>query len=247
MQVPVGLTVLFLVAAAVYFGLAHRVLDRMRLTDTQALVFLGLMVAGSFIDIPLAGGERPVSLNVGGALVPLGLAIYLLSKAGTSRERVRGVLAAVATALAIRVISGVTDFEPPRVSVIDPLWLYALIGGVMGYLAGRSRRSAFIAGTLGVILADVVHWIQAAGAGIRSDISIGGAGVFDAVVLSGVIAVGFAEVFGEARERLQGGPKLASDRPEALRQDEGVFEDDQVQGEASGEGGPGGDGSDRDE
>lgn len=223
---PFGLVVLFVVAALIYFGLAHRVLDRMRLTDSQALLFLGLMVAGSFVDIPLLRGNASLSINVGGALVPAGLAIYLLVKAGTTQERVRGVLAAVATAAAIWIISAVTDFEPPRSDFIDPVWLFSIVGGTAGYLAGRSRRSAFIAGTVGVILADLAHTTQVLARGIRSDISLGGAGVFDAVVLAGLIAVGLAEVVGETRERLQGGPDTEGDRPQALRQDEGVADEE---------------------
>lgn len=209
----------------------------MRLTDTQALAFLGLMVAGSFVDLPLARGEVSLSVNVGGALVPLGLAIYLLIRADTTRERVRAILAAVATAIAIRVIGSLSSFDPPANNLIDPLWLAALVGGVMGYLAGRSRRAAFIAGSAGVVLADVSHAIQVAAQGMRSDVSIGGAGVFDAVVIAGVAAVLLAEVFGESRERLQGGPELEGDRPRALYQDEGTFENDEsrsISGEADG-------------
>lgn len=220
---PTGLIILFAVTALIFFGLAHRVLDRMRLTDTQALLFLALMIAGSFLDLPLVrGGETTLSVNVGGALVPAGLAIYLLNRAGTSKERWRAVLAAVGTAVAIRLIGSLSTFDPPRTNIIDPLWLSALVGGALGYLAGRSRRAAFVAGTMGVVLADVAHAIRALASGMRSDVSIGGAGVFDAVVVAGVIAVLLAEVFGESRERLQGGPRLSGERPLALYQDEGV-------------------------
>lgn len=227
---PLGLVVLFVVAALVYFGLAHRVLDRMRLTDTQALAFLGLMVAGSFVTIPLAENERAatVSVNVGGALIPLALAIYLLAKAGTRAEVVRALASAVATAAAIFVV-GMYVGAPPHTSRelwIDPVWLYSLLGGVIAYAAGRSRRAAFVAGTLGVLLADVAHLARVAAGGIRSDVTIGGAGVFDAVVLAGVLSVGFAEVFGETRERLQGGPRQGEDRPEALKRDEGVADEE---------------------
>lgn len=221
---PTGLLILFALSALIFFGLAHRVLDRMRLTDTQALVFLGLMVAGSFVDLPLTRGEVSLSVNVGGALVPLGLAIYLLTRADSSKERLRAIAAAAATAFAIRLIGSFSTFDPPQTNIIDPLWLTALVGGVLGYLAGRSRRAAFIAGTLGVVLSDLVHAIQVTLGGIRSDVSIGGAGVFDAVVVAGVIAVLFAELFGETRERLQGGPELSDDRPVALYEDEGVDE-----------------------
>jgi len=224
--VPTGLVILFAAALLVYFGAAHRVLDRMRLTDGQALLFLGLMVAGSFLDLPLVGGRSSLSVNVGGALVPLAVAAYLIARADTTRERVRAVVAAAATAAVIHAVGSLASFDPPRTNVIDPVWLFALVGGVMGYLAGRSRRAAFVAGTLGVVLADVVHAVQVFAQGIRSDVSIGGAGVFDAVVLAGVISVGFAEIFGELRERLQGGPDVSGERPAALYTDGGPPESD---------------------
>lgn len=225
---PLGLVVLFAVAALVYFGLAHRVLDRMRLTDTQALAFLGLMVAGSFVTIPLSENERAatVSVNVGGALIPLALAVYLLAKAGTRTEVVRALASAAGTAAGIVLVSMYIDTPPhDRELWIDPVWLYSLLGGVLAYAAGRSRRAAFVAGTLGVLLADVVHLFRVAASGVRSEVALGGAGVFDAVVLAGVLSVTFAEVFGESRERLQGGPRQGEDRPEALVQDEGVASD----------------------
>lgn len=222
---PLGLVVLFAVAALIYFGLAHRVLDRMRLTDTQALAFLGLMVGGSFVTIPIAEREgAAISVNVGGALIPLALAVYLLARAGTRAEVLRAVASAAATAAAI-VLAGMYLGAPPhteREMWIDPVWLYSLLGGVVAYIAGRSRRAAFVAGTLGVLLADVIHLIRTSASGVRSTVAIGGAGVFDGVVLAGVLSVALAEVFGETRERLQGGPRQGEDRPEALRRDEGV-------------------------
>lgn len=216
--------VLFAVAVVIYFGLAQRVLDRMRLTDGQALAFLGLIIVGGLIDIPVTRGPQGVTVNLGGAIVPFSLAIYLLTRAGTTKEWLRALLASLATAAAIVLIGSFTDFDPVRGIWIDPLWLFSLIGGAMGYIAGRSRRGAFIAGTLGVIFADLYHLVRVSIAQIPSNIAIGGAGVFDAVVLSGVIAVLFAEVFGEVRERLQGGPEIDDDRPLALQRDEGVHE-----------------------
>ena len=232
---PIGLVLLFAAAILIYFGLAHRVLDRMRLTDTQALLFLGLMLVGSFVELPIVRGESAVSVNVGGALVPLALVVYLISKAGTAKERMRAILASAVTAASIWLISRLTIFEPAQSDFIDPVWLFAIIAGLVGYLSGRSRRSAFIAGTMGVILADIAHAIQASVMGMRSQTAIGGAGVFDAVVMGGFIAVLLAELLGETRERLQGGPDTRRQTPEALREDEGVAEgngaDDSHEGE----------------
>lgn len=215
---PVGLIVLVGLALIVLFGAAHRVLDRMHLTDTYALMVLGLLFVGSFIDIPVLQGRTTVTVNVGGALVPTVLALYVIARAGTNTERVRAVIASLVTAGVIWGIARLTDFGPhggTRV-FIDPLWLFALVGGIVAYLLGRSRRAAFVAGILGVVLFQIVDVMLQASAGQPATLALGGAGFFDAVILSGVISVGLAEIVGETRERLQGGP--SEDRPEPLRQ-----------------------------
>ncbi|NLG67943.1 MAG: hypothetical protein GX496_00035, partial [Firmicutes bacterium] len=53
MPLPTGVIVLVVVAALIFFGLAHRALDRLRLTDGQALLVIAAIIAGSFIDLPL--------------------------------------------------------------------------------------------------------------------------------------------------------------------------------------------------
>jgi len=200
------------ISVLIFFGLAHRALDRMRLTDRAALVVVAALIVGSFIDIPVPGGRYPVSINVGGALVPVGLAIYLLVKAGTTREWVRALGASVVTALSIFVIGSIimTGIQEPggRFEYLDSLWVYPLVAGVVAYLVGRSRRSAFIAATLGILYMDIGYyfWLVSRGAP-AGRVIIGGAGVFDAIVIAGILAVLIAEVIGEVRERLQGGPK----------------------------------------
>jgi len=206
MSMPAGMTILVVAAALIYFGVAQRMLDKMRLTDTQALLFIGLMVAGSFITVPILSGRTNIGLNVGGTLVPLGIVIYLLVTADSAYERVRASIAAVVTAAIIFGIAQYTDFDPSSGAIVDPLWLFSIVAGIVGYLAGRSRRAAFIAGVLGILLTDVVHAVRARMANMNTTTVLGGAGVFDAMVIAGIIAVALAELVGEARERLTGGP-----------------------------------------
>lgn len=211
---PAGMTVLVVVAALVYFGVAQRVLDKMRLSDTQALVFIGLMVAGSFITVPLLSGRTSISLNIGGTLVPLGIAIYLLITADSAYERIRALLAAVVTAAIVFGIAQYTDFDPSSGAFIDPLWLFSIVSGIVGYLAGRSRRAAFIAGVLGILLTDLVHALRAWMVNLNTTTVLGGAGVFDSMIISGIIAVALAEIVGEARERVTGGPGIPQELAE---------------------------------
>lgn len=203
---PTGTALLLIVAALIYFGVGQRLLDRMRLTDTQALIAIVLMIGGSFITIPLRTGRTDISLNLGGGLVPLALVAYLLIKADTAKERVRAVVAALVTAGIVYGVSQLTDFDPSSPSFfIDPLWLFSIVAGIVGYLSGRSRRASFIAGVLGLFAVDVVHLVQALASNMATRVVLGGAGVFDAMIVAGLIAVALAEFVGETRERIEGG------------------------------------------
>ncbi len=195
---PFGVSVLLILAVLVYFGVLHRVLDRMRLDDRTALLILFLMIVGSFFNLTIL--RRPVlAVNVGGAIIPLGVVIYLIVTADTARERVRGTMAAVISGA---VIYGAMKLLNPeeQTMIIEPTYFFAVVAAVVGYLSGRSRRSSFIGGTAGIILADVGHYVEITVRGIRGQTWIGGAGIFDAVVIAGVLAVVLAELVGETRE-----------------------------------------------
>ncbi len=225
-QLPIGIIILIVVSILIYFGMAHRVLDRMRISDRAALGIIAIMAVGSFIDIPLSTGRYDVSVNVGGALVPLGVAGYLLSRAGTPKEWGRALISALITGAVIFGVGNLMsrgDVEPGGrfLGYLDALWVYPIIGGLVAYIAGRSRRSAFIAATLGLVLVDLAYLVQLfyIGAPVGT-VAIGGAGVFDGIVLAGIVAVLLAELIGETRERLQGGPATrgrSDELVEALR------------------------------
>lgn len=199
-----GIILLILTTLVILFGLAQQVLDRLYLNDKQALLILAAMVAGSFINIPLYRGTPSVAINVGGGLIPLGLSIYILSRAGTSKERIRGILGSLITGAVLFGVSKIYHFDT-NAGFIDPKYLWGILAGVIAYIAGRSRRLAFIGGVMGVLLSDVGHAIQSAIQRIPAPTRIGGGGIFDSIVIAALLGVLLAEVIGETRERLQGG------------------------------------------
>ena len=215
MNMPIGMIILLVVGVLVYFGIAHRILDRMRLTDRQALLFIAAVIVGSFINIPIMSSPIDVSINVGGGLLPLALAVYLIAKADETAERVRAVLSAIVVAGAVFLGSRYLPYEPEDM-FLDPKLMYGLAAGIIAYVAGRSRRSAFIGGVLGIILSDAVHAVTLVQRGIPGTTAIGGAGAFDVVMIAGIVGVMLAELVGETREKLQGGPVLGAHRPEGL-------------------------------
>ncbi len=211
---PVGMIVLLVVAVLIFLGLGQRVLDRLRLTDKAALLFLGAMLVGGFLpDIPIT---QNVAINIGGGIVPLVLVVYLIVKAGTVKEKTRAIIAAAVTGVAVYAATKVLPTEPTYYLLLDPIYVFAIMAGIIGYLAGRSRRSAFIAGVGGLVLVDIISRIEVLLMGVApGTLVIGGAGIFDAIVLAGFISLGLAEVIGETLERAQGGP--SQDKPEELR------------------------------
>ncbi len=209
----IGMIVLVASAILIYLGIAQRVLDKLQLTDRAALVFVGALVIGGFLpDVPIT---QNVSINIGGGIVPVVLAGYLIIRAGTVKEKVRAVAAAFLTALVVYGTMKVMPLEPTYNYFLDPMYIFAIIAGVAGYLAGRSRRSAFIAGSMGLLLTDIFSRIEIAFRGGTSRMAIGGAGVFDSIVIGGILALMLAELIGESRERIQGGP--ANNRPDELK------------------------------
>jgi len=215
MNMPIGMMMLLVVGVLVYFGIAHRILDRMRLTDKQALLFIAAIIVGSFIDIPLMSAPVEVSINVGGALLPLLLSVWLIVKADETVERVRAILASILVAITVSLGSRYLPYEPENM-FLDPKLIYGVSAGLIAYLAGRSRRSAFIGGVLGIVLSDIVHLVTILQLGIAGTTSMGGAGAFDVTMIAGIVAVMVAELVGETREKIQGGPVLGPHRPEGL-------------------------------
>ncbi|MGO0122048.1 DUF1614 domain-containing protein [Desulfothermobacter acidiphilus] len=214
---PVGVLLLILLSLLLYLGVGQRMLDRMRLSDRSALLLIGAMVLGSFINLRLGGH---LALNVGGALIPLGLAAYLVARAGTRAEKARALGGALVTGLVVYLVG--TYFmrgrpEPAgHYDFMEPLYLFPLIAAAVAYLSGRSRRAAFVAATMGVLLGDLGHYFWVLRHRAPITVTLGGGGVFDAMVLAGLAAVLLAELVGEMRERLQGGPRTEARDPALL-------------------------------
>lgn len=193
----VGMILLTATAILVFFGAAQRVLDKLRMTDRTALVLIALMFFGTLIPNVVIGS---VSISIGGAVIPAGICVYLLIHAGTTKERVRSIVGSLITAGIIYAFSALMPDEPETI-ILDPLYLCGLVGGLVAYLLGRSRRGAFICGVFGVLLADAAVGIVNRLQGIDQPLILGGAGVFDTAVISGLLGVILSELVGELIER----------------------------------------------
>ncbi|MGN0779516.1 MAG: DUF1614 domain-containing protein [Aristaeellaceae bacterium] len=193
-----GMVILTVVAVLIYFGVVQRVLDRMYLTDRAALLLVAVMFVGTLLPNVTVGR---VSVSLGGAVIPVGVCIFLLCKADTAGEVGRTIVGSLLTAGAVYGLSVLLPSEAEQLPM-DPNLLYGLSAGVIAWVLGRSRRGAFVCGVLGVLLADIATAVMNWSRGIDQQLVLGGAGIADAVVISGVLAVLLAELVGEIVERV---------------------------------------------
>jgi len=126
-----------------------------------------------------------LAINVGGALIPMALSLYLLTRMefALGVPLVVGLVTLVANRLA-RPVKGLGIALP---GLIPPV--VAALGAYLLCPPELRAPSAYIAGTMGILLgADILNLkeIGKLGAPVAS---IGGAGTFDAIFLSGIIAV----------------------------------------------------------
>ncbi len=212
----VGLATLFfaILLALVFLieiGLLGRAYSALGLSPRVAMLVLFGSLLGSYINLPLVRlpEQRVVSrevveifgvpflapvavdwpgtilaINVGGAVIPIMLSFYLLV-----RYNLWG-LAAVATAIVAFVVHRMAT-SIPGVGISVPTLAPPLLAAAAALVLSRRFAApiAYIGGSLGVLIgADLSNLgrLRSLGAPVAS---IGGAGTFDGIFLTGVIAV----------------------------------------------------------
>ncbi|MGD0203711.1 MAG: DUF1614 domain-containing protein [Candidatus Bathyarchaeia archaeon] len=209
------LALLFAVVALVFFGAISIAFENVGFTPVTILLLLAATLIGSFINIPLLKlkanvpvireesvswfgmtyripqveyGEAVtlVAVNVGGALIPTAVCIYLLIKSASSMIFLSfiGVLAvALVTHLVARPVKGV--------GITTPMFIPPIAAAVAAIILSPAHpiTIAYVSGVLGSLIgADLsnLRKIPKLGAQVAS---IGGAGTFDGIFLTGIIAV----------------------------------------------------------
>jgi len=198
--------------AVVQIGALTIAFDKLGLTTGSAFVLLFASLFGSAINIPLftVTAERPpsseapapfrrllryhplefsgrtiVAVNVGGCLIPLAFSVYLMMRQSLPLMQVL-----VATAV-IAVLSRLVSRPIPGIGVGMPILVPPLAAAMVALLlnSAQSAPLAYISGTLGVIIgADLLRLpdIRRLGTPFAS---IGGAGTFDGIFITGIVAV----------------------------------------------------------
>lgn len=216
-----GLVVLFgLVAAIVATRILRFASATMGLGPRTMLMVLLLSLLGSYVNIPIAyWPERQVStaaeviyfgiryvipvihewpatvlaVNLGGAVIPTVLSLYLIV-----RNNLYG-LGIVAIAIVAAACNLLAKPEP-GLGIAEPVFVPPLITAVTAVMLSRRYAGplAYASGSLGTLIgADLLNLgkIQGLGAPIAS---IGGAGTFDGIFITSLLAVVYAGVFASA-------------------------------------------------
>jgi len=203
--------VFFLVLGLIQIGVIEYAYERIGIAQEHVFTLLLLSLLGSYVNIPIA--ELPaehivsgrevtfygmryviplvqdlprtiVAVNLGGAIIPTLLSVYLVFKKGIYIEAAVGVaMVAVAVHVLAHPIEGV--------GIAVPTFIPPLVAAGVGLLLSRACAPcvAYVAGSLGTLIgADLMNLrkIQGLGAPIAS---IGGAGTFDGIFLTGILAV----------------------------------------------------------
>jgi uncharacterized membrane protein len=145
-------------------------------------------LSGLWPEIRRVRRETIIAVNVGGCLIPAGLACYELIYLATVAPSTLSA-AAVASIIAV-VICYLTARPTPGVGIVIPGLVPAFAAAISAVILAPEQTApvAFIAGVAGPLIgADILHLkdISRLAPGM---VSIGGAGTFDGIVLSAIVA-----------------------------------------------------------
>jgi len=220
-----GLTLLFaIVAGFVAARLLRFASASMGLAPATMMAVLLASLLGSYINIPIAylpekhmvarevvtyfgipyvvpvvraAPATVLAINVGGAVIPICMSLYLMVRNQLYRLSAWGI---AVVALACHLLAT----PVPGLGIAEPIFVPCVITTIMALALSRRHAGAlaYICGSLGTLIgADLMNLgkIQGLGAPVAS---IGGAGTFDGIFVIGLLSVVYAGWFAtrEARQ-----------------------------------------------
>ncbi len=209
--------VLFFLILIFLFGLVHvgimgYAFKKIGISPEYMFLLLFLSLFGSYINIPVKRMpceplliERTVvnyfgfrfriptyvrkcesilAINLGGAIIPLCISLYLLLKSGALLP------ALVATALVSAVVYRLSKVVP-GMGITVPVLIPPIAAAIAAMILSPSQSPcvAYIAGTMGTLIgADILNLGKIKG--LNAPVaSVGGAGTFDGIFFTGIMAV----------------------------------------------------------
>lgn len=209
LQLILFVFILILLFTLVQIGLLHIAAEKLGINFGTALFALFLSLMGSVINFPLftlptppdtplppysgwllwPSQPRPdrvtVAINLGGAVLPILYSLHLLTRFQL------GAVPVLLSTLSVSTISYYLSRPIPGLGIAMPVFIPPIIAALCALLFApeQSAPLAYVSGTFGVIIgADLLRLkeVQRIGAAV---VSIGGAGTFDGIFLTGIVAV----------------------------------------------------------
>ncbi|MGA8690382.1 MAG: DUF1614 domain-containing protein [Methyloceanibacter sp.] len=173
-----------------YFNIPITELPEREVRSGQVIEFFGMRYV-----VPLVADwpRTVIAVNIGGAVIPSLLSLYLLLKNWIWSS------AAVATVV-VTVVCYLLAQPVPGIGIAIPSLVPPIIAAIVALLVARTNVAAvaYVSGSLGTLIgADLLNLGKVQGLGAPV-VSIGGAGTFDGVFLTGIIAVLLASFSGRA-------------------------------------------------
>ena len=168
-------------------------------------VLPGKVVTGEIIDfygmryvVPLVNGYAGtvLAVNVGGAVIPTVMSIYLIM-----RYQLWGRAAIAIAVIALVIHSAATPVQGMGIAV--PVFVPVVTTAILAFILSREYAAplAYIGGSMGTLIgADLTNLDKITGLGAPVA-SIGGAGTFDGIFLTGILAVLLAGIASPSRPR----------------------------------------------
>jgi len=173
-----------------YFNIPITVLPGKQVMSGQVVDFYGMRYVVPFVD---SWPGTVLAVNVGGAVIPTIMSTYLV---------IRYLKAAIATAVIAAVIHSMAT-PVPGVGIAVPVFAPVVITTIIALILSREYAAplAYVGGSMGTLIgADLLNLDKINGLGAPVA-SIGGAGTFDGIFLTGILAVLLAGIASPSRPR----------------------------------------------
>ena len=190
-----GAAMLLLIGSLIgsYFNIPVTVLPGPSVMSGQIVDFYGMRYA---VPVVVSWPGTVVAVNVGGAVIPTIMSTYLVIRYQLWLK------AAVATA-AIAIIIHSMATPVPGVGIAVPVFAPVVATAILAFILSREYAPplAYIGGSMGTLVgADLLNLDKINGLGAPVA-SIGGAGTFDGIFLTGILAVLLAGIASPPRPR----------------------------------------------
>jgi len=213
-KIPLRFILLFAILAllvtAIQYNLLTVAFEKLDLSADSAYILFITILGGSLVNLPLFSmkseplnleelppqlrelyrnmpytGKTVIMANVGGCVVPAAFCLYLLA------HHPLNILYVALAVAAVTVLSFKASRSVPGIGMGMPILLAPLMAAAVSVALDPANAApmAFISGTLGVLIgADLLHLKDISKMGTPFA-SIGGAGSFDGIFISGIVAV----------------------------------------------------------